>query len=546
MLEYAQSDTHFLLYIYDCVRSGLIDKAKSRSRSASRSGSPSMELVAEPAVEDELKLLKETLERSNVTSLRLYAPDVYDVEKGSGPGGWDTMARKWNKGALVYLPGDFTSSSADLAPVYRVQRNVYRALHLWRDKTAREEDESTAYVLPNHWLFTMSETPPTGAESLLGAFRGNVPAVVKRRVRELVDVVKEAVKRGLETQGSTSTVREEQKKQMEGPKQVVEEVVAMQVDQPVASVVSGKPDVFAAPSTSTNGLVAPSSSLFARKEPQAQPVASSSKISTPSSFLFGKVIKPTASASAPTTTQAKSSAFQEILSRINSTLVIAPSVSVILASSSTPATNGKEKAHPEASSQADAEMQEVEEEKADPVLGTAQAIAYVPASQRTTIIQPEASSNEMEDMGPIVVVGRKKAGGGGKKRKRAAAASAPGSGEEGEAAAGSQSEAVVEDGGEEQSTSRKASKKRKSETGDAVPAQVEEEQEAYDFASAPNVLDGKSRAKPMGKEKNKEKGKEKGKKGKKGNTFDGDFPAPPKARHEVKSGNMSVTFRSGK
>ncbi|KAH6911594.1 ribonuclease H-like domain-containing protein [Coprinopsis sp. MPI-PUGE-AT-0042] len=497
MLEYAQSDTHFLLYIYDCVRSGLIDKAKSRSRSASRSGSPLTEVVLEPEAGDGLKLLKETLERSNMTSLRLYAQDVYDVEKGSGPGGWDTMARKWNKGALVYVPGD-SASSTDLAPVYRVQRNVYRALHLWRDKVAREEDESTVYVLPNHWLFPMSESPPTSAESLLGGFRGNVPVVVKRRVRELVDVVKDAVRRGLEE------------------KRREEEVLVMEVEQPLASLSPEHPDLFGAASNPHSNLNASSSSLFTGSKSQARPIASSSKISTSSSFLFGHVIKHATSTSGPSDKPltAKGAAFQEILGRINSTLVIAPSVSVILASSSNGTSNSTASSkgipiHTEPTTVDQAGADNEVQVEADPVLGTAKPIAYVPASQRTTIPQHSESSKDMEDMGPIVVVGRKKAG--GKKRKRAPGASAP---------------------------------KRKSETGDAVPAQIGDDgqEEAFDFTNAPNVLDGNRRAKEgSGVEKEK-----KGKGKKKGTNFFGDFPAPPKARNEVKSGNVSVTFRSGK
>lgn len=64
----------------------------------------------------------------------MYEREYYDMEGGSGPGGWDTMAKKWNKIALMADgPGG-------------VQREVYRAVHAWRDRTAREEDESPRYV----------------------------------------------------------------------------------------------------------------------------------------------------------------------------------------------------------------------------------------------------------------------------------------------------------------------------------------------------------------------------------------------------------------
>ena len=51
--------------------------------------------------------------------------------RGSGSGGWETLAKKWNKVGLLSdgVPG-----------------TVFRAVHAWRDKVAREEDESTRCV----------------------------------------------------------------------------------------------------------------------------------------------------------------------------------------------------------------------------------------------------------------------------------------------------------------------------------------------------------------------------------------------------------------
>jgi len=75
--------------------------------------------------------VREVLSRSAETALRVYSPDPYDAEGGMGFNGWDTLARRWNKLTL----------SADGAP--SVQREVFRAVHVWRDRVAREEDEST-------------------------------------------------------------------------------------------------------------------------------------------------------------------------------------------------------------------------------------------------------------------------------------------------------------------------------------------------------------------------------------------------------------------
>lgn len=102
MLDYARSDTHFLLFIYDNLRNALLDRA---------GGQPD--------------LVRTVLKRSEETSLRTYEKEVYDYETGLGPGGWDTLASKWNK-ALSGL-----------------QFEVFRAVHGWRNRIAREEDEST-------------------------------------------------------------------------------------------------------------------------------------------------------------------------------------------------------------------------------------------------------------------------------------------------------------------------------------------------------------------------------------------------------------------
>ena len=123
MVKYARADTHFLLFIYDNLRNALLDRAVSRAASpTSRAGSP----AAPPDA-----FVREVLLRSAETALRVYSPDPYDAEGGTGFNGWDTLARRWNKAAL----------GVDGAP--SVQREVFRAVHLWRDRVAREEDEST-------------------------------------------------------------------------------------------------------------------------------------------------------------------------------------------------------------------------------------------------------------------------------------------------------------------------------------------------------------------------------------------------------------------
>lgn len=178
MLHYARSDTHFLLFIYDHLRNALLDRAQSRAQSPSNENAPSTS-SANPSH----ALVRIVLTRSEETSLRVCEREVYDSENGSGPGGWDTLARKWNKGTL--MAGERETAS----------RRIYRAVHAWRDRVAREEDESTRYVLPNHYLFVLAEQPPADIAALLSMFQ-HVPPVVRRRAKELFDDMREAARQG--------------------------------------------------------------------------------------------------------------------------------------------------------------------------------------------------------------------------------------------------------------------------------------------------------------------------------------------------------------
>ncbi|KAG0288558.1 exosome nuclease subunit, partial [Linnemannia gamsii] len=120
MLNYARSDTHFLLYVYDRMRNALLDKSNPVTHN----------------------LLHATLQRSAETSLKRHTKEIYDAEGGDGPGGWRNLYSKWNRA----LNGQ--------------QFAVFKAVHAWRDQMAREEDESIRYVLPNHMMFTLAEKMP--------------------------------------------------------------------------------------------------------------------------------------------------------------------------------------------------------------------------------------------------------------------------------------------------------------------------------------------------------------------------------------------------
>ncbi|KAJ1916947.1 exosome nuclease subunit [Mycoemilia scoparia] len=144
MMDYARSDTHFLLYIFDRLRNELLERGSTISKQSNQ-----------PADQ----LMNNTLKYSSKTALRCYEKDTYDAESGTGSMGWATLLEKWKH------------------PFRTEQMNVYRALHQWRDRIARDEDESLRYVLPNHMLFKLADRMPTDAPQVLASCQPTPPLV---------------------------------------------------------------------------------------------------------------------------------------------------------------------------------------------------------------------------------------------------------------------------------------------------------------------------------------------------------------------------------
>jgi len=153
MFFYARSDTHFLLYIYDNMRNELIDKTNKQT-----------------AEDNKLDIV---LQKSKETSLLRYERPVYHAESGKGPGGW------WN--LLVKSTTMFSNE----------QFAVFRAVHEWRDRIAREDDDGAAFVMPNHVIFSIAKHLPQDQIALFGVAHP-VSHSVKSRGQELLDLIKEA------------------------------------------------------------------------------------------------------------------------------------------------------------------------------------------------------------------------------------------------------------------------------------------------------------------------------------------------------------------
>ncbi|KAI0088479.1 hypothetical protein BDY19DRAFT_1007236 [Irpex rosettiformis] len=480
MLTYARSDTHFLLFIYDNLRNALVDRAQSRA--ASRAQSPSDPSASTSASgEPSHALVREVLSRSEETALRVYECEVYDAEGGSGPGGWDTLARKWNKGLLMAAERD------------SARRRVYRAIHLWRDRVAREEDESTRYVLPNHQLFLLAEQPPSDIAGLLGMFQ-RVSAIIRRRAKELLDTIREAAK-------EVAIVEEVATVEDSAPTEPVDEVMAVVESEVKENLPQDAPPLheqqlwpsgecelidfgenkmrlitcFGA-SVSAPKRAKISSSLFRDSLDVVKGGNSPRKLFMAShSTLFSD------RGLTQTTVDVHKQRVRDIVARIHGELVIAPSA-------------------PSLPLNATSEIQTTIEAKSEAGITGQVEMAFVPAHERegkrlVTTVTAEKDT--------IVIVGQPQR----KKRKR---------------------------------------DKKTAQTSDTAHAKLESEEAAdttaFDYSTVPNILDDGSDHEPDANAGGPRKRKQK-QRGGQGPPDTTGFRAPPKAPAEVRRGNQSRTFR---
>ncbi|KAJ5240130.1 hypothetical protein N7468_004749 [Penicillium chermesinum] len=150
MFDYARSDTHYLLYIFDRLRNALIERSTP-----------------------EENLIDFVLEGSKREALQRYERPVYDAENGQGQGGWyDVLTR--TSGTLT-----------------REQFAVFKAVHQWRDEVAREVDEGYQCVFPKYMLFKLAHNMPTDMGTLLRTLSPVTP-LTRERAKSLLLVIKEA------------------------------------------------------------------------------------------------------------------------------------------------------------------------------------------------------------------------------------------------------------------------------------------------------------------------------------------------------------------
>ncbi|KAL8673548.1 MAG: hypothetical protein Q9168_002037 [Polycauliona sp. 1 TL-2023] len=153
MYDYARSDTHFLLYIFDNLRNELLAK----SDLAIPNGN----------------LIHNVRDLSKGEALQRYERQFYDATTGSGLFGWSNMLGR-------------SSSKFN-----REQFAVFRAVHEWRDTTARQKDESLFHILSNQSILTIAREMPQRLPDLLG-YCHPISTAMRKAAPELLGVIQEA------------------------------------------------------------------------------------------------------------------------------------------------------------------------------------------------------------------------------------------------------------------------------------------------------------------------------------------------------------------
>uniref|UniRef100_A0A8C4MM66 Exosome complex component 10 n=1 Tax=Equus asinus asinus TaxID=83772 RepID=A0A8C4MM66_EQUAS len=144
MLNYARDDTHYLLYIYDKMRLELWERGN-----------------------DQPVQLQVVWQRSRDVCLKKFIKPIFTDES------YLELYRKQKKHLNTQ------------------QLTAFQLLFAWRDKTARREDESYGYVLPNHMMLKIAEELPKEPQGII-ACCNPVPPLVRQQINEMHLLIQQA------------------------------------------------------------------------------------------------------------------------------------------------------------------------------------------------------------------------------------------------------------------------------------------------------------------------------------------------------------------
>ncbi|XP_049945111.1 exosome component 10 isoform X1 [Schistocerca serialis cubense] len=144
LVKYAREDTHYLLYVYDLMKNELLERANGNTN-----------------------LLLSVIQRSTEICKKRYEKPVVTEHSHM------ELFQRHKK------------------LLDNRQQYALRELFRWRDKMARQEDESIGYVLPNHMLLQISEVLPREMQGIL-ACCNPIPPLVRQHLNALHQIVLKA------------------------------------------------------------------------------------------------------------------------------------------------------------------------------------------------------------------------------------------------------------------------------------------------------------------------------------------------------------------
>ncbi|XP_014214154.2 exosome component 10 [Copidosoma floridanum] len=144
LLRYAREDTHYLLYLKNVLSNALIDAAHGQSN-----------------------ILKSVYMRSTDICKNTYRKPIWTEESNLN----------------IYRKSQKIFNNRQLY--------AFKELDRWRDETARIEDDSTNYVLPNHMLLNIAETLPREIQGVL-ACCNPIPPLVRKNLLKIHKIILKA------------------------------------------------------------------------------------------------------------------------------------------------------------------------------------------------------------------------------------------------------------------------------------------------------------------------------------------------------------------
>ncbi|XP_058062824.1 exosome component 10 [Anopheles bellator] len=157
-VEYARKDTHYLLYIYDRMKNDLLEKGGDN-------------------------LLQTVYDKSTFLCKQRYQKPVINEE---------TIMNIYRRSRYVFD---------------HRQKYAFREIIYWRDKIAREEDESPGYVLPQHMALDIASKLPREMQGIIACCTP-VPSLVRQNLHALHQIMQRARELPAESQKQSVAVEQ--------------------------------------------------------------------------------------------------------------------------------------------------------------------------------------------------------------------------------------------------------------------------------------------------------------------------------------------------